>query len=236
MGNSRDLKPSNCLLHYEEGVSRPRALVGDFGEGQILEEMTEASRLSISLPFTAPELIRKEGGNIPSFKSDIFSLGMILYYLVYRGRLPWSVDEADDYDGLADEIRRWSGFEHDAAAATEIPEAISMLLENMLKPEPQERWDIQQISRYLDSMEPLVSEAVATDDARPLAAARERVASVSQWREKPHTERNDTVVLHNDGQIIVYPKRSIQMTSSRIHANIIPIAAIIRVRPCFGIG
>ncbi|KAJ6438731.1 calcium-dependent protein kinase [Purpureocillium lavendulum] len=90
----RDLKPSNCLLHKEGG--KMRCLISDFGEVQ---------------PENAVLKLDAAGqyGNFTT-KSDMFSLGMILYFMCF-GRLPYRSQchsgELEDIEQLRDEI--WTG-------------------------------------------------------------------------------------------------------------------------------
>ncbi|CDR96581.1 protein kinase domain containing protein, putative [Babesia bigemina] len=91
----RDLKPSNVLLNYtqKEGVS---AMLSDFGTCEILAELGDRNVLrqgfTGTVEFTAPELLETDqfGQYSVSYdtKSDMWSLGIILYYLCY-GKLPY---------------------------------------------------------------------------------------------------------------------------------------------------
>ncbi|AET40674.1 protein kinase IKS1 Ecym_6294 [Eremothecium cymbalariae DBVPG len=98
----RDLKPSNCLLLdvYKTGVKDnfPKVLIGDFGESQLRGQLRTATGATGTLEFTAPELLIFEDElrikvldtSAPqfTFESDMYSLGMILYYVVF-GELPF---------------------------------------------------------------------------------------------------------------------------------------------------
>ncbi|GIX61786.1 double C2-like domain-containing protein [Babesia caballi] len=91
----RDLKPSNVLLHFsqKEGVS---ALLSDFGTCEVLAELgdREVRRQGFTgtVEFTAPELLETDQfGEFSIYydtKSDMWSLGIILFYLCY-GTLPY---------------------------------------------------------------------------------------------------------------------------------------------------
>ncbi|CAI2173717.1 18062_t:CDS:10 [Funneliformis geosporum] len=109
----RDLKPSNLLLHYDgERTGIPRVLISDFGECEILDQLSERDRTGATgtLEFMAPELLTvDEGGKFYkdySPKSDMWSLGMVLYYLCYS-RLPYH--QVDDVDLLKEEILHFEG-------------------------------------------------------------------------------------------------------------------------------
>ncbi|KAG1053952.1 hypothetical protein G6F43_004005 [Rhizopus delemar] len=99
----RDLKPPNLLLH-------PRVLISDFGECEDLDGEDEIPRnnrtgATGTLEFMAPEHVQLDarGRNTVDYspKADMWSLGMVLYYLCYS-RLPYS--NIDDVDILRQEI------------------------------------------------------------------------------------------------------------------------------------
>lgn len=98
----RDLKPSNCLLldlYDPDGHEDfPKVLIGDFGESQLRGQLRTATGATGTLEFTAPEVLIFEKGlesvqtesSVPqfTFKSDMYSLGMILYFIIF-GELPF---------------------------------------------------------------------------------------------------------------------------------------------------
>ncbi|CAG8620906.1 10447_t:CDS:10, partial [Gigaspora margarita] len=109
----RDLKPSNLLLQYDDPndlSGMPRVLISDFGECEIVDQLTERDRTGATgtLEFMAPELITVDarGHYLKEYsqKSDMWSLGMVLYYLCYS-RLPYH--QIDDVDLLKQEIMRF---------------------------------------------------------------------------------------------------------------------------------
>ncbi|WVN87400.1 uncharacterized protein L203_102579 [Cryptococcus depauperatus CBS 7841] len=108
-----DLKCSNVLLHWEDDNIIPRAMISDFGTS---EEMLLGKRQRTghtgTMEYMAPEtLITDANGSFyPSnSKADIWSLGMILYKMLYL-QLPFRHSNTDDYDQLREEILTYPGF------------------------------------------------------------------------------------------------------------------------------
>lgn len=127
----RDLKPSNCLFktQFVDGYQShpvnsltdfdriPTLLVSDFGESVMVNSIEENWQSSIettgttgTLEFCAPEIILQRQKVHPklakfggfSYASDVYSLGMILYYLCF-GKLPFSTNKYDP-DEISNEI------------------------------------------------------------------------------------------------------------------------------------
>ncbi|CEP08946.1 hypothetical protein [Parasitella parasitica] len=109
----RDLKPPNLLLQYDErnrhgNQGIPRVLISDFGECEDLDETRiddNRTGATGTLEFMAPEHVRLDprGRNTVDYspRADMWSLGMVLYFLCYS-RLPYSV--IDDVEILRTEI------------------------------------------------------------------------------------------------------------------------------------
>lgn len=80
----RDVKPSNCFLDTDGTVK-----IGDFGlsiSGEASLLKTQAGMLMGTPAFSSPEQLR---GSETTVASDIYSLGVTLYYLI-SGELPFS--------------------------------------------------------------------------------------------------------------------------------------------------
>ncbi|RUP52448.1 kinase-like domain-containing protein [Jimgerdemannia flammicorona] len=112
----RDLKPPNLLLNWEDGIRlgrTPRVLISDFGECEVLDELTDRDRTGATgtLEFMAPELVKvdERGKYLRDFspKSDMWSLGMVLYYLCYSV-LPYR--QVEDVEELKEEILAFHGY------------------------------------------------------------------------------------------------------------------------------
>ena len=142
----RDLKPSNCLLHDDRTGERPRVLVSDFGEVQVEDMVRRSTGATGTISYCAPEVLRRQSSGIYgnfTRKSDIFSLGMILYFLCFA-RLPYSHadivnEENEDLDQLRDEITTWSGLQEERQLRPDLPEQLYTFLKRLLSLDPEER-------------------------------------------------------------------------------------------------
>ncbi|KAI1078965.1 kinase-like protein [Whalleya microplaca] len=140
----RDLKPSNCLLHLENG--KLTCLISDFGEVQPRNAERNSTGTTGTISYCAPEVLKRDaGGNFGNFttKSDVFSLGMILYFLCF-GRLPYLSantiqEELEDIDQLRAEIVDWKGFRDERRERPELPTKLYQLLKKMLALDPNDR-------------------------------------------------------------------------------------------------
>jgi serine/threonine protein kinase len=141
----RDLKPSNCLLHQEGKVLT--CLISDFGEVQAENAVRNSSGSTGTISYCAPEVLTRDpvSGRYGNFttKSDIFSLGMILYFMCF-GRLPYKSantvqEELEDADLLRAEIIDWKGFQDERRERPDLPSKLYQLLKQMLALDPLQR-------------------------------------------------------------------------------------------------
>lgn len=106
----RDIKPQNIL------VDNSTCIISDFGtcilnpQGQIRTGCTG------TIEWQAPELFYDEQGHLSKAneKCDIWSLGLILYYISF-GHLPWKNSDRlsiHDFNKLSDEIRLFDVTKH----------------------------------------------------------------------------------------------------------------------------
>lgn len=75
----RDLKPSNILLHEDE------VKICDFGFSKLMEKSEILHSRVGTLPYMSPQIL---AGREYTAKSDIWSLGVIFYHLLF-GKHPW---------------------------------------------------------------------------------------------------------------------------------------------------
>ncbi|TKA77070.1 hypothetical protein B0A49_03431 [Cryomyces minteri] len=147
----RDLKPSNCLLHNTG--HKLKVLVSDFGEVQLVNAARRSTGATGTISYCAPEVLRRESpdgayGNFTT-KSDIFSLGMIVYFMCFNG-LPYRNaddlnEENEDLDQLRDEITAWTGFSDERRARPDLPERLYSSLKRLLSLDPAERPETEEI-------------------------------------------------------------------------------------------
>ncbi|KAL2260517.1 hypothetical protein VTK26DRAFT_5444 [Humicola hyalothermophila] len=140
----RDMKPSNCLLHRDG--SRLKCLISDFGEVQAENVVRRSTGSTGTISYCAPEVLKRDAsgryGNFTT-KSDVFSLGMILYFMCF-GRLPYANantvhEELEDIDQLRAEITDWKGFQDERRERPDLPAKLYQLLKKLLSVNPAER-------------------------------------------------------------------------------------------------
>ncbi|XWW92419.1 hypothetical protein V2A60_000342 [Cordyceps javanica] len=141
----RDLKPSNCLLHREN--STLRCLISDFGEVQVENAARKSTGSTGTISYCAPEVLKLDPatglyGNFTT-KSDMFSLGMILYFMCF-GKLPYRSanaiqEELEDVELLRAEIADWKGFKEERRERPDLPAKLYILLKKLLSLDPAER-------------------------------------------------------------------------------------------------
>ncbi|KAI9371022.1 kinase-like domain-containing protein [Aspergillus egyptiacus] len=153
----RDLKPNNCLLHKtSDGI---RVLVSDFGEVQPQNATRISTGATGTVSYCAPEVLRREypGGPFKNFtfKSDIFSLGMILYFLCFA-QLPYRNadlihEEREDLEKLREEIMDWAGFDEGRRIRPDLPEQLYSFLWRLLSVDPDMRPSADEVLTGLEA-------------------------------------------------------------------------------------
>ncbi|KAH6978967.1 kinase-like domain-containing protein [Fusarium venenatum] len=174
----RDLKPSNCLMHREGG--RTICLISDFGEVQPENVVRKSSGTTGTISYCAPEVLKMDtsSGRYANFttKSDIFALGMILYFMCF-GRLPYQnanalQEELEDVDELREEITHWTGFHDERRERPDLPPRLYQLLKKLLSLDPAERPSANEVLKAMrgesmsfengSSQEPVPNLGIAT--------------------------------------------------------------------------
>lgn len=174
----RDLKPSNCLLHTERGQTT--CLISDFGEVQAENVARKSTGSTGTISYCAPEVLKRDAtgryGNFTT-KSDIFSLGMILYFMCF-GRLPYQAantvhEELEDIDLLRAEITDWKGFEGERRERPELPGKLYTLLKQLLALNPNDRPSANEVLTALKNA--TILEGMFRGTIPPLGLAGRRV-------------------------------------------------------------
>lgn len=152
----RDLKPSNCLLHKSDKDFR--CLISDFGEVQAENVYRKSTGATGTISYCAPEVLRQDAsgryGNFTA-KSDIFSLGMILYFMCF-GRLPYLSaeniqEEFEDLDQLREEISSWQGFQDERQERPDLPDQLYTFLKRLLSINPLDRPSAEEILQAISA-------------------------------------------------------------------------------------
>ncbi|ORY86602.1 kinase-like protein [Neocallimastix californiae] len=141
----RDLKPPNLLLQYKDPNNQeeiPKVLISDFGECEILSHLEKRQRTGATgtLEFMAELLISDEAGHYYddySSNSDLWSLGVVLYYICFS-EMPYS--QVDDIDILKNEILNYSTvhFKNDNNS-NRVPKELKTLIKKLMIKEPTKR-------------------------------------------------------------------------------------------------
>ncbi|KAJ1856513.1 putative serine/threonine-protein kinase iks1 [Coemansia sp. RSA 1853] len=158
----RDLKHMNLLLHWKDPGNKetsgeiPRLLLTDFGECEILSHIEKRDRTGATgtMEFMAPELIEVDitGRYLDSYstKSDMWSLGMVLYYLCYS-RLPFA--NIDDLDILRQDVLDFRRVDFSKISrpkgAEAIPPELCRIMQMLLDHAEAKRPDVAEVIQLL---------------------------------------------------------------------------------------
>ncbi|OHT03411.1 CAMK family protein kinase [Tritrichomonas foetus] len=133
----RDLKPENILVNGND------VKLVDFGLAQYCS--CDIDTKCGSLSYLAPEVLSQNTFN--PYAADVWSLGIILYSMAF-GHLPWTTRTPKE---LANQILRNQYF-----IPFGVSEPLKQLIENILNPNPEKRFNIQEIlnSEWMTSFTP----------------------------------------------------------------------------------
>ncbi|KAK1996409.1 kinase-like protein [Colletotrichum falcatum] len=179
----RDLKPSNCLLHREgNGLL---CLISDFGEVQSENMVRKSTGSTGTISYCAPEVLKKDStgryGNFTA-KSDIFSLGMILYFMCF-GRLPYRSansinEELEDIDELRAEISGWQGFQDERRERPDLPSKLYQLLKKLLALDPSQRPSASEVLAAMKTESSLDGVPRGRSSSPPISLGGRRIQSL----------------------------------------------------------
>ncbi len=132
----RDIKPSNVIIESDSSGALLVKII-DYGVAKILAAQTDPSEQTqigfIGTPaFASPEQFGEPGDTAVDARSDIYSLGATLWYLL-TGRTPISGKTHDEIRASHDKLPVGQ------LKAARVPAAIIELLKRMLAPDPAKR-------------------------------------------------------------------------------------------------
>lgn len=134
----KDLKPSNVLLTHD----LKNIKIADFGSSHLLKSsssMTYCPNMFGTLGYRPPESF---GRSYASLKSDIYSLGVLLYFLLSYGESPFGVNEdLWDHNVISGRIEL-------ARLRVENPETSKHLIQSMLASDRCHRPSIWQVEAH----------------------------------------------------------------------------------------
>ncbi|ODV85246.1 hypothetical protein CANARDRAFT_23310 [[Candida] arabinofermentans NRRL YB-2248] len=176
----RDLKPSNCLFKnkftdtynppncIDDLTKIPNLLVSDFGESIMENTKRNQTGYTGTLEYCAPELFKVDHtGKFNEFSlcSDVYSLGIILYFICFN-KLPFI---SNDQSGIKLEILNYNlyndinnvslkrGMGDDCDC--ELYEEWIELIKVMIDPMPENRPTCTQLFKYLEKIEDKLRES-----------------------------------------------------------------------------
>lgn len=158
------------LKDGDSSLDPPRILISDFGECEVLSDVHQQERTGATgtLEFMPPELLSRDSSGSfrqdHSQKADIWSLGVVLYFLCYS-QVPYT--QIADVELLKEEIL---GFKkvYFPYETPRVSQTLQELMRRLLQTAPELRPTVQEIySTYKDSMPafPVTSSRSKTEDA-----------------------------------------------------------------------
>ncbi|EDO34534.1 predicted protein [Nematostella vectensis] len=136
----RDLKPNNLLYHFQDET--PRLKIADFG---LSKDTTSASQSSTVIGtnvgckvWMAPEVSRAPSKH--SQKSDVFSCGLVLHYIMSKGKHPFAKESQTQENARIWEISTASSIVNDIKSLHSSlgPEAKDIVIQALAR-DPEDR-------------------------------------------------------------------------------------------------
>lgn len=185
------LEPEPVLTYEQRTIGPlPTVLVSDFGEGQREGILRTGTGATGTLEYCAPELIAathlkssSDGKAQPelaqfSRKTDMFSLGMILYFLIFS-RLPYPLEiidngESQNIEKLREAVSKFEGLDERLGSSEckrdDIPQELGDMLKRLLSRDPKER---PEAGECLNVIEKLLKEFFNEDNSTKSDASKE---------------------------------------------------------------
>lgn len=122
----RDLKPQNIMIN-----KRGEVVIMDFGLAAISDQLSGAEVRNGTPAYMAPEQLKGAG---VTAKSDIYSLGLVLYEL-FTGKKPYDAKSVQQLIDLQDSVNLTSM----TSVAADIDPAVEKVIRRCLDPDPAKR-------------------------------------------------------------------------------------------------
>ena len=123
----RDIKASN-VMRQQDG----RIVLVDFGLGQKVDPETQRGEVAGTLPYMAPEIFQ---GSAASPRTDLYAVGVLLYYLVTL-QYPVNARNAADFR----QAHAAGGRDHLLDLRPDLPPLFISLVEKAIDPDPGKRF------------------------------------------------------------------------------------------------
>ncbi|MCL2415546.1 MAG: serine/threonine-protein kinase, partial [Defluviitaleaceae bacterium] len=168
----RDIKPANIFWSETGGYK-----LGDFGIARTLSDGKASTRIG-TVEFMAPEVI---GFRKYDNRADIYSLGITLYYLLNKNRIPFEGDDTDE----SPIVRRMDG--EALPTLHNVPNGLMQIILKACAHKPQDRYmNAAEMRQALETC-PMDISLIRRDSPSPSVAPIPKKAPVKKAPEIPKT-------------------------------------------------